>query len=132
MNQPIPPTPAIRIIIVGGSPETQAGLCELLEFNPLIKVIGCADHAIAALKLCDTLKPDLVVMALMSPVCDGVIGTRLLKSCIREIKVMLIVRMGEREMLNYAHLARADGCLFLPVSIEKIFMAIKNIIFKDE
>ncbi|MCL6591611.1 MAG: response regulator [Firmicutes bacterium] len=131
MNQPIPPTPAIRIVIVGGSPET-AGLCELLEFNPLIKVIGSADHAIAALKLCDNLKPDLVVMTLMSPVCDGVIGTRLLKSCIPEIKVMLIVRMEEREMLNYAHLARADGCLLLPVSFEKIFTAIKNIIFKDE
>ncbi|MCL6591470.1 MAG: response regulator [Firmicutes bacterium] len=130
MNQPAPPPPAIRIVIVGGSLETQADLKYLLERDPMIKVVGCAEHAIAALKLCDKLGPDLVVISLNSPVINGVIGTRLLKSCFRGIKVLLIVKMGERKTLDYALQARADGYLFLPLSTEKIFKVIKNIIFK--
>jgi DNA-binding NarL/FixJ family response regulator len=137
MNQHTPQIRMIRVVIAANDPGIRAGLYTLLESILKIQVAGCASTGFEALHLCDRLAPDLVLMSLFMPVCDGVIGTRLIKSSCPKVKVLLIAWMEEAQNLNYALLSHADGYIFKPVGADKLGTAIYNTIhgipqFDDE
>jgi DNA-binding NarL/FixJ family response regulator len=103
------------------------GLKELIEFDSGFEVIGCASHGIEALKLCDLLKPDLALISMDMPICDGFIGTRLIKSSQPAIKVLLINWKGDDTLHNYMFLSGADGYLFISVEIPKLRAVMKAV-----
>ncbi|HEX3046665.1 MAG TPA: response regulator transcription factor [Bacillota bacterium] len=128
MSQLTPHANPIRLVIAVANPDMRAGLKELLELDPLIRVAGGASNGFEALKLCDELAPDLVLLDVIMPVCDGVIGTRLIKGSCPTIKVLLIIEMGNEPKNKYALQSGADGYLQLPVEGPKLRTVIKEMI----
>ena len=69
----------------------------IIEQDKDINVIGLAGNG-KAFSLCEQLNPDVVLMDIMMPKeCDGVEGTRLIKSKYKEIKVIILTTFNDEE-----------------------------------
>jgi DNA-binding NarL/FixJ family response regulator len=116
----------IKVVIVDDVPEMQETLKNLIEIDLEIKVIGFAGNGIEVLKVCDELGPDVVLMDLAMPVCNGVIGTQLIKNAFPEIKILILTGSNSDEGLLNALQSGADGYLLKETSSEALISAIKK------
>ncbi len=70
----------IKILIVDDSKTETSLLQSLFESESDLRVVGCARNGKEALKLTETLKPNLITMDLAMPILDGLEATRLIMS----------------------------------------------------
>ncbi len=62
----------IRVLLADDDEGLLASLCELIERQPELSVVGTATDGLAALELVDDLGPDAAVLDLHMPLLDGV------------------------------------------------------------
>jgi two-component system, chemotaxis family, protein-glutamate methylesterase/glutaminase len=67
---------AVRVLVVDDSSSQRKMLIDMLESDPLIRVIGWASNGEEAILAVDRLKPDLVTMDLRMPIMDGLIASQ--------------------------------------------------------
>ena len=76
-----------------------------------LEVVGQANDGLEALTLARDLKPDLIVMDIKMPVCDGLEATRLIRAEIPDAKILMLTVHDEEEKLFEAIKAGAGGYL---------------------
>lgn len=62
----------IRVLLADDDEGFLASLCELIDHQPELSVIGTATDGLAAIELVDELAPDAAVLDLHMPLLDGV------------------------------------------------------------
>jgi len=67
---------ATRVLVVDDSGFFRRRVSEMLEADPLIKVIGMAENGEQAITKAAELKPDVITMDIEMPVLDGISATR--------------------------------------------------------
>ncbi len=67
---------ATRVLVVDDSGFFRRRVSEMLEADPLIKVIGMAENGEQAIQKAAELKPDVITMDIEMPVLDGISATR--------------------------------------------------------
>ena len=67
---------ATRVLVVDDSGFFRRRVSEMLESDPLIKVIGMAENGQEAVDKAAALKPDVITMDIEMPVLDGISATR--------------------------------------------------------
>ena len=75
-----------KVVIADDQVILNESLKVIIEQDNDIQDVGLAQNGLEALHLCDEKSPDLVLMDLRMPVCDGVEGTKLIKTKHPEIK----------------------------------------------
>jgi len=100
----------MRVLIADDHPLFVDGVCSLLEAHG-IDVIGTAGDGQAAVTEALRLEPDLVLMDLSMPVCDGLAATRLIKAQRPEIRIVVLTTSAEDEDLFEAIKSGACGYL---------------------
>ena len=70
----------VKVLVVDDLPILRESLKFIIEQDPQIEVVGCAENGKEAFEFCEKLVPDVILMDLMMPVCDGVEGTRMIKT----------------------------------------------------
>lgn len=117
----------VKIIIA----DDQDILCEslklIIEQDSDLKVVGYAGNGLEAFKLCDELLPDIVLMDIVMPVCNGVVGTGLIKTKHQSIKVMILTTFADDENIAKALKNGADGYVLKDIKPESLIKAIKSI-----
>lgn len=78
----------IRVLIVDDSPLARQGVAAILQGDERFEIVGEAADGYAALDLARELMPDLILMDIRMPRCDGLTATRLIK---RELPYARIV-----------------------------------------
>jgi len=86
------------------------GLRNLLTLHG-IQVVGIARNGMEALEKTTQLRPDLVLMDMRMPGCDGVTATRLIKSACPECKIVMLTTSTEEKDLLEAIRSGASGYL---------------------
>ena len=76
-----------------------------------IQVIGCAKDGFDALNQTRALKPDLILMDISMPRCDGLAATRLIKAEMPEVKIVILSASEQDEHLFEAVKSGAVGYL---------------------
>ena len=82
--------PAIRVLVADDQRVVREGLGTLLGLLAGVEVVGTAADGDEALALAIRLRPDVVLMDLRMPHCDGVEATRRLRDHDASIKVLVL------------------------------------------
>ena len=100
-----------RILLVDDHDLFRAGLAGLINAHPDLEVIGEAGDGLGALKLARDLQPDLILMDIKMPVCDGLEATRLICTELPGARILMLTVHDEDEKLFAAIKAGACGYL---------------------
>jgi two-component system NarL family response regulator len=86
----------MRILLVDDHPLFLQSLKVLLDTSGY-EVIGLAGNGMEALKQARLLHPDLVLMDIDMPECDGLAATRLIKAEMPQVKIVMLTISGRDE-----------------------------------
>lgn len=100
-----------RILLVDDHDLFRAGLAGLINAQPDLEVVGEAGDGLEALKMARDLKPDLIVMDINMPICDGLEATRLICTELPGSRILTLTVHDEDEKLFAAIKAGAVGYL---------------------
>src|ERR671929_170660 len=64
-----------RVLVVEDSLTVRRRLCEVLESDPEVEVVGEAEDGRQAIELCARRRPDVITMDMMLPVMTGLAAT---------------------------------------------------------
>ncbi|TCT16132.1 LuxR family two component transcriptional regulator [Natranaerovirga pectinivora] len=99
-------------------------ICKSLELTLSkeedITVLGTANDGQEAIALCEKTKPDIVLMDIRMPGVDGVQATRIIKKELPHIKIMMLTTFQDKQNIQLALQAGAEGYLLKTDKITNI------------
>ena len=98
----------------------------IIENNSDIKVIACAINGKEAYNLCKEFKPDVVLMDLYMPICNGTESTRLIKADFPSVKVLILTASNDKTDVANAIINGADGYILKDIGTEELILSIKS------
>jgi len=116
----------IRVLLVDDHTVVRSGLGAVLMSYDDMSLVGEASNGEEAIRLCQQLKPDVVLMDLMMPVVDGVTATRTIHEKMPEIGIIALTSFNERDMVEGALKAGAMSYLLKTVSAAELIDAIRG------
>ncbi|QNU67167.1 response regulator transcription factor [Ruminiclostridium herbifermentans] len=117
----------IKVLLADDQLLFREGVKKILEQDKEITVVGCAENGKEAFKLCEQLSPDVVLMDIEMPVCDGVEGTKLIKSKCMRTKVVMLTVFNDDEKIQNALNYGADGYILKDINQEKLVLTVKGV-----
>ena len=117
---------SIRVLVVDDHAVVRSGLgAVLLAFDDL-EMVGEASSGEEALRKCEQLQPDVVLMDLVMPGMDGTAATRAIHKRWPEICILALTSFKERELVEGALKAGAMSYLLKNVSADELAAAIRG------
>lgn len=116
----------IRVIIAEDQKLLRESFKNIIENNSDIKVVACATNGNEAYDLCKKYKPDVVLMDLSMPVCNGMEATKLIKAKFPSIKVLILTASNDTKDVTDAISSGADGYILKDISTEELILSIKS------
>jgi DNA-binding NarL/FixJ family response regulator len=117
-----------RVLIADDQWVVREGLAMLLGLLPEIELVGSACDGDEAVALAADLRPDIVLMDLRMPRCDGVEATRVLRERVPETKVVVLTTYADDRSVLDALRAGARGYLTKDAGAAEIRHALKQIL----
>ncbi|MBT3314650.1 MAG: response regulator transcription factor [Anaerolineae bacterium] len=114
-----------RILLADDHELFRDGLAGLINAQPDLEVVGEAGDGLEALKLARDLKPDLIVMDINMPICDGLEATRLICTELPGSRIVTLTVHDEDEKLFAAIKAGAVGYLLKSTNKKKFLDGIR-------
>jgi DNA-binding NarL/FixJ family response regulator len=88
----------LRVLIVDDHALVRGGIASLLRAND-IEVVGEAGDGLEAVKKNRLLKPDIILMDVKMPGCNGLEATRLIKAEMPDAKIVMVTAFDDDEDL---------------------------------
>ncbi|MEV6492632.1 response regulator transcription factor, partial [Actinoplanes sp. NPDC051633] len=85
----------IRVLIADDQRVVREGLSMVLALMEGVEVVGTATDGAEAVTLVRAVRPDVVLMDLRMPRCDGVEATRRLRAEAPEVKVVVLTTYSD-------------------------------------
>ncbi len=118
----------MRVLIADDQRVVREGLAMVLGLLPDVDVVGSASDGDEAVALAADLLPDVVLMDLRMPRCDGVEATRLLRERVPETKVVVLTTYADDRSVIDALRAGARGYLTKDAGGAEIRHALKQVL----
>jgi NarL family two-component system response regulator LiaR len=115
----------IRVMIVDDHTVVRSGLGAFLLAYDDLDLVAEANSGEQALRLCEQVKPDVVLMDLVMPGLDGAATTRAIRAKCPEIQVIALTSFKEQELVQAALQAGAIGYLLKNLSADELANAIR-------
>jgi DNA-binding NarL/FixJ family response regulator len=121
-------TKRIRVLVADDQRVVREGLATLLGLLDGVDVVDTASDGDEVLDLAASLRPDVVLMDLRMPRCDGVEATRRLRELDPNIKVLMLTTYADdRSVIDALH-AGARGYLTKDAGAEEIHRALDQVV----
>lgn len=117
-----------RVLIVDDQRVVREGLALLLRLLPGVEVVGSASDGEDAVAQAEQLDPDVVLMDLRMPRCDGVEATRRLRASRPAVRVIVLTTYADDRSVVEALRAGARGFLTKDAGAEEIRRAIDAVV----
>jgi len=125
MENQMTDTNPIRVMLVDEHAVVRSGLAAfLLAFDDL-ELVGEAHGGEEAVRLCDQVGPDVILMDLVMPGMDGAAATRLIRQKCPHVQVIALTSFKEEELVQGALQAGAISHLLKNVSADELAEAIR-------
>ena len=116
----------IKVLLVDDHMVVRSGLSTVLAIYDDMQLAGEASDGEEALRLCERLQPDVILMDLVMPKMDGVAATKAIKERWPQIQVIALTSFKEKEYVEGALKAGASGYLLKNVSADELVNAIRK------
>lgn len=120
-------TPPIRVLLADDQRIVREGLATLLGLLDGVEVVGAAGDGDEAVQLAAELQPDVVLMDLRMPRCDGVEATRRLRAQEPDINVLVLTTYADDRSVLDALRAGARGYLTKDAGAAEIQLALQQV-----
>lgn len=117
----------LKVLIVDDDALIREGLKILLEIEADFQVVGTASNGHEAFELCRKEQPDLVLMDIRMPVMDGVLGTKLIKSHFKNIKVVILTTFKDDEYIREGLKSGAEGYILKNQPADSIIESLRAV-----
>lgn len=121
------PDKKIRVLLADDQNIVRKGTHALLDTIEDVAVVGEAANGNEAAALAAALEPDVVLMDLIMPTCDGVEATRRITTAHPNIHVIVMTSFGSDDKLLAAVRAGAVGYLLKDADPEALTQAIRQV-----
>ncbi len=116
----------IRVLLVDDHAVVRSGLGAVLSALDDMELAGEAANGQEAVRACERLKPDVVLMDLLMPVMDGVTAIRTIHERCPDVRVVALTSFGDRDLVEGALKAGATSYLIKTVSAQELATAIRD------
>ena len=117
----------IRLLLVDDQDIFRQGLATLLSTEADLEVIAQADHGEQAIALTEKLQPDVILMDIQMPICDGVTATREIIRRYPWMRILVLTTFDDDEYIGKSLQAGAKGYLLKRKSSEEMAIAIRAV-----
>ena len=115
----------VRVLIVDDQRLFREGLRTLLELHDDVRVVGEASDGLEAEALVDRLRPQVVLMDLRMPRCDGVTATRRITVRWPDLPILVLTTYDDDELVFRSIEAGASGYLLKDVGSDALADAVR-------
>ena len=115
-----------RLLIADDHNLVREGLRAVLAGEEDLEVVGEATDGQEALKMCRSLKPDLVLMDVRMPKSDGLEATRAIKEEMPQVSVVMVTMHENPDYLLEAIRAGAAGYILKDAEGERLVEAVRR------
>jgi NarL family two-component system response regulator LiaR len=115
----------IKVMLVDDHAVVRSGLGAFLLVFDDLELVGEASSGEEAVRLCEQLQPDVILMDLVMPGMDGAAATRAIREHCPQIQVIALTSFKEQELVEGALEAGAIGYLLKNVSADELAEAIR-------
>ncbi|WP_330337386.1 response regulator transcription factor [Streptomyces sp. NBC_00557] len=120
-----------RVVVADDQTVVREGIVMLLGLLPGVEVVGAAGDGEEAVRLVAELAPDVVLMDLRMPRCDGVEATRRIREQYPGTQVVVLTTYADDESLFPALHAGARGYLTKDAGGDEIVRAVESVLSGD-
>lgn len=117
----------ISIIIADDHPIVRKGLCQVIEADTRLKVLGEADNGEAAVTLIEELKPEIAVLDVDMPILSGFGVARELQKRRLDTKIVFLTIHSEEDLFHAAMDLGANGYILKDSAAFEIVNGIKAV-----
>ena len=117
----------IRLLLADDQPLFREGLASLLSLEKDLEVVGEANDGMEAIALTEELQPDIILMDVRMPVCDGVKATREIHRRFPWIRILVLTTFDEDEYVRESLRGGALGYILKSTSSIEVGQAIRSL-----
>ena len=115
------------VLLVDDSAVVRRGLCTLLEMEGHSEVVGQARNGREAVKMAETLRPDVILMDIALPVLNGFAATRQILAANPAAKVLILSAQSDDAYIEGVTAVGAVGFLEKQTATEILAQAIREV-----
>jgi two-component system, NarL family, response regulator NreC len=115
----------IRVLLADDHTILRAGLKMMLNAQPDIEAVGEASDGRQAISEAERLSPDVVIMDITMPECNGIEATRQIKRILPEVRVLVLTMHENEEYLFQTLRAGAAGYMLKEAADTDLISAIR-------
>ncbi|MDY7075820.1 MAG: response regulator transcription factor [Chloroflexota bacterium] len=116
---------SIRVMVVDDHTMVRRGLATFLKVKADLKLVGEASNGEEALRVCERVRPDVILMDLVMPEMDGVAATWTIREKWPQVQVIALTSFRETDLVRRVLQAGAIGYLLKSVSVDDLAEAIR-------
>jgi two-component system NarL family response regulator len=116
----------MRVLVVDDHRLLSEGVSNLLAAHG-IEVLGIASDGVEAITLMQELNPDVILMDIRMPRCDGLSATRQIKALRPEMKILMLTTSAEDQDLFESIKSGATGYLLKSISGNAFIEALRGL-----
>jgi DNA-binding NarL/FixJ family response regulator len=116
----------MRVLIVDDHPLFARGLADLLGMHG-VEVLGTAKDGLEALEMVRAMRPDVVLMDISMPCCDGLAATRLIKAELPDTKIVVVTASEDEKDVFEAVKSGASGYILKDVDADALMEMLSDL-----
>ena len=121
----------IRVVIVDDQPLLTDGFGRIIDAQPGMEVVGAAHDGESGVRMCQELRPDVVLMDISMPIMNGVAATRKVRDLLPNTKVLILTVHADDVHVYQGIKAGATGYLLKDCTPEDLSRAIRTVYAGD-
>lgn len=120
--------PPIHLLLVDDQDLYRQQLADVLADYSGFQVLGQARDGLEAIEKAHALQPDLILMDMNMPRCDGLEATRRIKQELPNIAICILTTQPQDSRVSQALICGAQGCLGKNVSVDKMLETLHSLV----